>query len=680
MPTLDFSILKMRKDSWKCHLPGTECRVSGWTQVGLMTAVFLVNGLMGSASALSAQNSGETEGTGQAMNADAAAIVVAEIENEVITLGELSSYYTRNSVEEQVDSDDLKEFLPLYTDYKLKLRYGLDNGLDEEGTLLEEFEQYAKQASYSYWLQQEVKDQLFQTFKERSKEERKAFHLLQRLQPGGSPAAEVEARNKLLEAKQRIEEGATIEELDAEYSTQIRGRSAGGQLPWFSAGNTVKEFEDALYSLEPGEISEPVRSQFGYHLILLQDVREKMPERLTRHIYFQPGDSAGIRAEEAWQALEDGRTWEEVTQNYTQDGGSRGRDGLIGWIHYGMQYSDEFLAEVYNTDPNIPYTRPVETNYGFHILRIDSVKVYTTEEQRDNDLRAKLENIPGYGEDKENVLKLIASRGGWSVDEEVYGSLALSVLAIDSLTIADWSLEADRSEQMLASFQGVTYEAGEFAAWLTSEYGDLKGRQFRRRYLDEYRDGILESHIIEMTRNEFPEFDREVENYLHGLIVFRVSDDHIWNPATIDSTELKTFHSGREDEYILPDRYDYVLMASVSDSILTEAMQLFDEGMEFEEIRERVPEIQISDRVTDYLEEEPTSYLKGLAIGSRSEAFEYRSRTAFIALRDILPSRVMTFEEAFTRLANDFQPIREEQFKELLNGRYSVRTYPDRIR
>lgn len=658
--------------------------IYGLPVAGLVVAGFFVAGLMGWVPSLAAQDMGGQSENGGNVNGvvlseSEAALVVAEIDDEAVTLGELSSYYRRNSVEEQVDADDLREFLPLYTDYKLKLRYGLDNGLDEESSLLEEFEQYARQASYSYWLEQEVKDQLFETFKMRSMEERKAFHLLQRLQPGASPADELEARNKLMEAKSRIEDGEAIEDLDAEYSTQLRGRSAGGQLPWFSAGNTVKEFEDALYSLEPGEISEPIRSQFGFHLIQLQDVREKMPERLTRHIYFQPGDSAKIRAEEAWQALEDGRTWEEVAKNYTQDGGSRARDGLIGWIHHGLQYSEPFLEQVYAADPDLPYTSPVETNYGFHILRIDSVKVYTSEEQRDQDLRQKLENVPGYGEDKENVLQLIASRGGWSVDEDVYGEVALSVLDADSLKIEDWTLEGAAMGRILANFNSTSYTAEEFATWLIAEYGDITGRQFRRRYLEEYRDSILESHLIEMTRQYFPEFDSEVRNYLHGLIVFRVSDDHIWNPATIDSTDLKAFHVGREEDYVLSERYDYLLMASVSDSILTEAMRLYDEGLDVEEIRERVPEIQVSDRITDYLEEPPTSYLKDLKKGERSESFEYRSRTAFIALKDILPSRLMTFEEAFNRLANDYQPVREEQFRDYLQNRYAVRTYPERI-
>ena len=629
--------------------------------------------------------SGENEATEQKTTSEQTdlstdgATVVAEIDDQQITLDELSSYYMRNSTEETAGIDELKEFLPLYTDYKLKLTYGLDNGLDKESSLLEEFEQYARQASYSYWLEQEVKDQLFETFKERSAYERKAYHLLQRLSPNASPTEEQEARTRLLEAKQKFLDGTPMEDLDPEYSTQLRGRSAGGQLPWFSAGNTVKEFEDALYALEPDEISDPVRSQFGYHLIYLQDVREKEPERLTRHIYIQPGDSAEVVARKAWEALEAGRTWEEVVQEYTQDGGSKGRDGLLGWIHHGLQYSEAFLDEVYAADPGLPYSSPVQTNYGFHILRIDSVKAYQTEEQMNADLREKLENIPGYGEDKENVLELIANRGNFSMDENVYNRLAVSLVELDSLSLNSFNETTVDLEETLIQFAGDRHNSADFITWLKSGYGDIMGRQFRRKYVEEYRDYLLESKIIEFTRVQFPAFDEEVENYLHGLIVFNVSDEHIWNPSSVDSVALRSFHKDRADEYVLPERYDYLLMASVSDSILSEAIRLYDRGTSLDDIQDRVPQIQVSDRVTDYLDEEPGSYLVGLGEGQRSDTFTYRSRSAVIYLKEILPSRVMTFDEAFNRVANDYQPVRERQFRDRLNSLYTVNTYPERI-
>ena len=78
--------------------------------------------------------------------------------------------------------------------------------------------------------------------------------------------SESEAKNRLLEIKQRIEQGANFEEQAKLYSDD--GSAAqGGDLGWISPGETVPEFEDAMNALQPGQMSGAVQSSFGWHLI-----------------------------------------------------------------------------------------------------------------------------------------------------------------------------------------------------------------------------------------------------------------------------------------------------------------------------------------------------------------------------------------------------------------------------
>lgn len=110
----------------------------------------------------------------------------------------------------------------------------------------------------------EVTDEEIQEHYDNLKPEIKASHIL------------VEDEETAKEVKNKLNEGASFEELAQEYSTD--GSAAnGGDLGYFGPGQMVPEFEEAAYALEVGEISEPVQSQFGFHIIKLTDKKEVAP-------------------------------------------------------------------------------------------------------------------------------------------------------------------------------------------------------------------------------------------------------------------------------------------------------------------------------------------------------------------------------------------------------------------
>ncbi|MGQ9495485.1 MAG: peptidyl-prolyl cis-trans isomerase [Thermoanaerobaculaceae bacterium] len=109
-----------------------------------------------------------------------------------------------------------------------------------------------------------------------SPEEVKARHIL--LRPQGD---DEQAWKQALERAQQVAArarlaGADFGALARQFSEDPASRENGGDLGWFSRNRMVKEFEDVAFSLKPGEVSDPVRSQFGYHVIL---VEEKRPRR-----------------------------------------------------------------------------------------------------------------------------------------------------------------------------------------------------------------------------------------------------------------------------------------------------------------------------------------------------------------------------------------------------------------
>ncbi|MGX1900440.1 foldase protein PrsA [Thermolongibacillus altinsuensis] len=90
------------------------------------------------------------------------------------------------------------------------------------------------------------------------------------------------------EIKEKLEKGEDFAKLAKEYSKDAGSAANGGDLGWFGPGKMVKEFEDAAYSLKVGEISDPVKTDYGYHIIKVTDKEEKKSfEEMKDEIEFE---------------------------------------------------------------------------------------------------------------------------------------------------------------------------------------------------------------------------------------------------------------------------------------------------------------------------------------------------------------------------------------------------------
>jgi len=128
-------------------------------------------------------------------------------------------------------------------------------------------------------------------------EQTRARHILVRI---NEIVSESEARRRLAEIKSRLDAGADFAEL-ARSQSEDASSAKGGELGWVSPGDTVPEFEKAMDALKPGQVSDPVQSPFGWHLI---QVQERRTEDLTKERERQMARQA-LRARKADEVFTD---------------------------------------------------------------------------------------------------------------------------------------------------------------------------------------------------------------------------------------------------------------------------------------------------------------------------------------------------------------------------------------
>lgn len=112
--------------------------------------------------------------------------------------------------------------------------------------------------------------------------------------------SDTDARNRLLQLKERVENGAAFAELAKLHSDDLSA-SKGGDLGWLNPGDTVPDFERAMDALEPGQASAPVRSPFGWHLIQVLERREQDVSQERRRLEAR----RALRARKAEEAFDD---------------------------------------------------------------------------------------------------------------------------------------------------------------------------------------------------------------------------------------------------------------------------------------------------------------------------------------------------------------------------------------
>lgn len=126
---------------------------------------------------------------------------------------------------------------------------------------------------------------------------------------GFTPAQEYKAAHILVgseeeaaDLKAQIDGGADFAALAAEHSTDPGSGAQGGELGWFDPAQMVPEFSAAVTSLEPGAISDPVQSQFGWHIVKLEDTRDTAPPTLAE---LRPEIENALRQEQLVAELEE---------------------------------------------------------------------------------------------------------------------------------------------------------------------------------------------------------------------------------------------------------------------------------------------------------------------------------------------------------------------------------------
>jgi peptidyl-prolyl cis-trans isomerase SurA len=195
------------------------------------------------------------------------------------------------------------------------------------------------------------------------------------LEPQVSPEHEAAIRKRAQDCLTDARKGGDFNALAKKYSEEPGVSKTGGDLGFFTRSQMVKAFSDAVFSMKPGQIGGPVKTQYGYHIIKLHEIDGE--RRHASHILFalnpDASDSARVmkKLSEARVRLVAGEPFDVVFNQYNSNDLLKTTRGYIVW-----QTPDELLPSFEEHLIGLKrgdITKPFVSIIGFHLVVVDSI-------------------------------------------------------------------------------------------------------------------------------------------------------------------------------------------------------------------------------------------------------------------------------------------------------------------
>ena len=597
-----------------------------------------------------------------------------------VTAGEFEYLFLKNhqSKTEAFTVSGIEEYLKLYQNFKLKVAEAISRGMDTTKVFRQEFDGYKKEIRKSFEEKRDDIENLAREAYERQKKEIRASHLLILLKPDAVPEDTLRVYNQLMDIRRKFLSGENFATLARTYSEDPSGKANGGDLGYFSAFEMVYSFESAAYALSKGEISMPVRTRFGYHLILCTDQRLSEGEIEVSHILIRSTNDAGVnpgnKILEISERLKSGASWEVLCREYSEDLNTKNVGGRLKPFRRGAfgSTAPQFEAAAFGLNQVGDISDPFETNYGWHLIRLErKIPVGKYEDIRQTlvkrvsrDERSQLSEFKSLQAQKRkfdfrlnnknyDLVRAVSdssfATGQWKYyfDPKI-AQLELFTLRSKVSTIKDFNQFASRTR----------LSSNEPPVVLT----ELMLDKFVREKLDEAAEQLL--------IRENPAFRFLIQEYREGILLFSIMEHEIWNKASADSVGQKQFYLKHSNQYYAGERLSARIFTAENKSSISDLLQKLENGdsLKSQDLKKfkAIGNSKIYGK-GEHVAIDQIPWTLGLHQVETNQLFY------LVEVSSLIPPGPKSFEEARASVISDFQDALEAEWLIQLRNKFPVR-------
>lgn len=635
----------------------------------ILSGLFLFAGLFG----LTAQNNER---------------VLLNIGGDEITVDEFLSVYNKNrNVGEDIDPKSMDEYLDLFINFKLKVKEAETRGMDTIPSFVNELSGYRRQLAKPYLVDTNVEDVLVEEAYERMQDEIKASHILIKVGPNASPTDTLRAYKRMQRVSKELGKGMAFEAAVKKYSDD---KYNDGNLGYFSAMYMVYPFETAAYNTKVGDLSEIIRTRFGYHLIKVTDKRKNRGERKVAHIMVKTPDGkdkseasiadAKKKVDELYERIQGGEDFAELAKQFSDDKTSAVKGGTLPFFG-----SNKMVPEFENTAFALKNTddvaAPIKTEYGWHIIKLKEVKPVGSFEELKESLKSRIQKDSR--SQRKSVVLINKLKKEYNLKEYPREKRDFYKVINNDYFDGKFNVEKDAGhlKAVLFEFADRKVYQESFAYYLRNSYRKTTKTDSPIAVVDNLYKDFLNKSIIdyenEKLEEKYHEFNMLMTEYHDGILLYELTDELVWSKAVKDSLGLENFYEANKNNYMWPERADASIYTCANEKIAKKTRKYVARcGWTNDEITEKVnKKSQLN------LDVESGVYLKGdnewvdkapWQIGD-SDFFPIADdRVKFVYIHNIIQPEPKKLSEARGLITSDYQNYLESEWIKELRAKYKV--------
>lgn len=494
--------------------------------------------------------------------------------DKTITAQEFMDVYEKNNVKSDViDKKDVDEYLDMFVNFKLKVTEAEALKMDTLPKFVKEFEGYRKQLAKPYLSNDEETENLVEEAYDRMHWDINASHILVRCDINAVPADTLKAYKKALALRERVLKGEDFGDLaydksedPSAHDTVVNGRfykGNRGNLGYFTVFDMVYPFETGAYNTPIGELSMPVRSDFGYHIIKVNSKTTACGMVTAAHIFLVVDDKDPLKTdsvvrEKAFniynEIAKDGKNWDAIARRYSEDKGTATNGGVLTPFKVS-QIVPEFIDVVKQLNPG-EFSEPVKTSYGYHIIKLVNTKGIRSFDDEKENIKKRVEKDMRAKASDEIVMKRIMKENKFKEYVKVKDEFIATVDS--SLNQGQYVMaEGVKTNKVLFKFNKQKYTVGDFAAFLktkTNSQPFMSPAAYAYKLYDEYLKTETFAYEDAHLEEKYPEFKMLVTEYHDGILLFDLMDKEVWKKAEKDTLGLQNYYEEHMNEYMWGER------------------------------------------------------------------------------------------------------------------------------